>query len=349
MPIGRPLPGRRIYVLDRYGQPVPAGVPGELYIGGLGLAKGYLNRPELTGERFVPAEKLGVGSWKSEAGQAAPPDSLLLTLYSSRLYRTGDLVRFRRDGVVAFLGRVDDQVKVRGFRIELGEIEATLQQHPDVREAVVLAREDVPGEKRLVAYVVAQESEVGSRESEDGGREADLTPYSLLIPELRTFLAERLPDYMIPAAFVFLDALPLTASGKVNRRALPAPDAAATLTSVYVPPRTPVEEELAAIWAQVLDFQPTEERPGIGIHDNFFDLGGHSLLATQIIARVRAKYHVELPLRRLFETPTVAGLAELITESLVQEESEEELAQLLEELEGLSDDAVRDLLSNMES
>ena len=349
VPIGRPLPGRRIYVLDRYGQPVPAGVPGELYIGGLGLAKGYLNRPELTAERFVSAEKLGVGSWKSEAGQAAPPDSLLLTPYSSRLYRTGDLCRFRRDGVVEFLGRVDDQVKVRGFRIELGEIEAILQQHPDVREAVVLAREDVPGEKRLVAYVVAQESEVGSRESEDGDREADLTPYSSLIPELRTFLAERLPDYMIPAAFVFLDALPLTASGKVNRRALPAPDAAATLTSVYVPPRTPVEEELAAIWAQVLDFQPTEERPSIGIHDNFFDLGGHSLLATQIIARVRAKYHVELPLRRLFETPTVAGLAELITESLVQEESEEELAQLLEELEGLSDDAVRDLLSNMES
>ncbi|HEX2569426.1 MAG TPA: amino acid adenylation domain-containing protein, partial [Polyangia bacterium] len=280
--IGRPIDGTRVYVLDRRLMPVPLGVPGELYIGGAGVARGYLGRPDLTAERFLP-DPFG-------------------DVPGARLYRTGDLVRWRPGGELEYLGRRDFQVKVRGFRIELGEIESALGQHPSVRQAVVVAREDRPGDKRLVGYLVASPAGIGAAPS---------------IAELREFLKQRLPEYMVPAAFVFLDQLPLTPSGKIDRRALPAPEAAAP-TSEHVAPRTPVEESLAGIWAEVLGrSQPhgsagAEGAGGIGVEDNFFELGGHSLLATQIISRVRTALQVELPVRALFEVPTVAGMARAI-------------------------------------
>jgi amino acid adenylation domain-containing protein len=303
IPIGRPLANRKIYILDRGGNPVPVGVPGELHIGGASLALGYLNRPELTEEKFV------ADPFSDEPG--------------ARLYRTGDRVRYLPGGDVEFLGRVDQQVKIRGFRIELGEIEAVLGRHPDLREVAVVVREDTLGEKRLVAYLVS-----------------DREPPPVA-GELRGFLKERLPDYMVPAVFVALQALPLTSSGKVDRRALPVPDLERPeLEDAYVAPRTPVEEDLAQMWAEVLSLER------VGIHDNFFDLGGHSLLATRLISRVRANYQVDLPLRRLFETPTVAGLSALIAESMVEDEDDEELAQLLAELEGLSEQDVQRLLTD---
>ena len=265
MPIGRPIPNARIYILDAALRPLPLGVRGHLHIGGEGLARGYLNRPELTAEKFIP------DPFCAEPG--------------ARMYKTGDLARYLPDGNIEFLGRADHQVKIRGFRIELGEIEAVLGQHPAVRDAAVLAREDAPGEKRLVAYVVAEST-------------AD---------ELRRFLKDKLPDHMVPALFVLLDTMPLLSNGKVDWRALPAPDRARPeLDKAFVAPRTPAEELLAQIWAQLLDIER------VGIHDNFFDLGGHSLLATQLVSRVREAFRAEIPLRRLFEVPTVAGLAESI-------------------------------------
>jgi amino acid adenylation domain-containing protein len=264
-PIGRPIPNARIYILDNALRPLPIGVAGHMHIGGVGLARGYLNRPDLTAEKFIP------DPFSAEPG--------------ARMYKTGDLARYLPDGNIEFLGRGDLQVKIRGFRIELGEIEAALGQHPAVRKTVVLARQDAPGEKRLVAYVVAEST-------------AD---------ELRRFLKDKLPDHMVPAVFVLLDALPLLPNGKIDRRALPAPDRTRPeLDKAFVAPRTPTEELLAEIWAQVLDIER------VGIHDNFFDLGGHSLLATQTVSRVRDAFHVDIPLRRLFEVPTVAGLAESI-------------------------------------
>jgi acyl carrier protein len=265
-PIGRPIANMQVYLLDRHLQPVPPGVPGELYIGGEGLARGYLNRPELTAERFIPHP------FSQEPG--------------ARLYQTGDLARYRPDGMIEFLGRLDHQVKIRGYRVEPGEIEAVLTQHPAVQEAVVMARADAPGDNRLTAYVVAKR--------QPGPSSSDL----------RRFLQAKLPEYMLPAAFVPLDALPLTPNGKVDRRALPAPDRTrTTLEGACVAPRTPVEEGLAEIWGQVLGVEQ------VGIHDNFFELGGHSLLATQVIARLQAAFQVEVPLRRLLEAPTVADLA----------------------------------------
>ncbi|NTW01287.1 MAG: amino acid adenylation domain-containing protein, partial [Oscillochloris sp.] len=290
VPIGRPLANRRAFVLDRQGSLVPIGVAGELYLGGLGVARGYLNRPELTAERFVEREGM-------------------------RLYRTGDLVRYLSDGNIEFLGRVDQQVKLRGFRIELGEIEAVLGQHPAVRGVIVLAREDTPGDKRLVAYVLAQPDTPA-----DGA-------------SLRAYLSQRLPDYMLPSAFVILDAFPLTPSGKVDRRALPAPDAARPeLIERYVAPRNPSEAEIATAWADVLGLEQ------IGIHDNFFELGGHSLLATRLVSRLRSFFHVDLPLRSLFETPTVAGVAIAIAQAQADQTDDDELAALLAELEELSDE-----------
>jgi amino acid adenylation domain-containing protein len=269
IPIGRPIPNARMYILDEALRPLPLGVPGNLYIGGVSLARGYLDRPELTAEKFVP------NPFSEEPG--------------ARLYKTGDLARYLPDGNIEFLGRADHQVKIRGFRIELGEIEAALDQHPAVREAVALAREDTLGEKRLVAYVVVEQE---SRPAAN---------------DLRSFLKEKLPEHMVPALFVLLDTLPLTPNGKVDRRALPAPDRTRPeLDKTFVAPRTPTEELLSEIWAQVLDIER------VGIHDNFFDLGGHSLLATQVVSRIREAFQVELPLRRLFEVPTVAGLAESI-------------------------------------
>jgi acyl carrier protein len=264
-----------VYVLDRALQPVPPGVEGELYIGGR-LARGYLGRPELTAKRFIP-DPFGL-----EPG--------------ARLYRTGDLVRQLPDGELQFLGRTDHQVQVRGGRVELAEIEARLREHPLVREVVVAAREDAPAEQRLVGYIVPAEPPDSQRGDEGGPSQR----------ELRTFLGQRVPEYMIPGTFVFLDKLPLLPSGKIDRGALPAPETTCLKAVVYVAPHTSIEAALAAIWEEVLDLEQ------VGIHDNFFELGGHSLLATQVVSGVREAFQVELPLRSLFDEPTIAGLAEKI-------------------------------------
>ncbi|HEY4703726.1 MAG TPA: condensation domain-containing protein, partial [Streptosporangiaceae bacterium] len=262
-PIGGPLPDLRVYVLDGGLEPCPIGVAGELYIAGAGLARGYLNRPGLTAERFVACPFWGSGE---------------------RMYRTGDLVRWRSDGELEFLGRIDQQVKVRGFRIELGEVEAALLGHAGVSQAVVVAREDEPGEKRLVAYVVGR----------DGAAPGP--------GDLRAHLQSKLPDYMVPQVFVGLEALPLTANGKVDRRSLPAPEGRPEGLA-YVAPRTPTEEALSQIWGEVLKLDR------VGAEDDFFELGGHSLLATRVVALVRERLSLELPVRALFEAPTVEGLS----------------------------------------
>ena len=272
LPIGRPIANTQIYVCDPDGQPVPIGVPGEVYIGGIGLARGYHRRPALTAEKFVPSP-FGV----------EPGD---------RLYRTGDLARARQDGAFEYLGRLDRQVKLRGFRIELGEIEARLMQHQSVRDSVVLVREDSPGLKRLVAYVTAHE-----------GQTVDTA-------EVQTWLQVGLPEYMVPALILPLDDLPLTPNGKVDRRALPTPDFIGRLAHQYVAPRTPIERQLAEIWADVLNVQH------VGIHDNFFDLGGHSLLAVQVMTKIRETMEGirgQFPLIAVFQYPTVAALAEKLT------------------------------------
>jgi amino acid adenylation domain-containing protein len=263
LPIGAPTGNVRLYVLDEAMQPAPVGIPGELFIGGEGLARGYLRRPALTAERFIP-----------DPFSAGP---------GARLYRTGDRVRWLADGNLVFLGRIDHQVKLRGYRIETGEVEAALTAVPGVRDACVMVREDVPGDRRLVAYVAADEAGVGGAAG------------------LRARLGAELPEYMVPGAFVLLEALPLNAHGKLDRRALPAPAHAAD--DVYAAPRTPAEEVLAGIWASVLGVER------VGVADNFFELGGHSLLATRVVSRVRDAFGVELPLRALFEAPSVAGLA----------------------------------------
>jgi amino acid adenylation domain-containing protein len=271
--IGRPIANARVYLLDSSQSPMPVGAPGELCIGGMGVARGYNNRSELTAKKFIP------DPFSEEPG--------------ARLYRTGDLARFLPDGRIEFLGRIDHQVKVRGFRIELGEIEALLSSRPDIREAVVVVREDIPSDQRLIAYVVCVD---------------DAVPGS---DDLRSFLEEKLPDYMVPAVFIKVDTLPLNANGKVDRKALPAPSSARPgLNNAFIPPRTPTEELLAGIWAQILGLEQ------VGVHDNFFRLGGHSLLATQVMSRACTKFSLELPLRKLFETPTVAGLAESIERAL---------------------------------
>ncbi|CAG0937719.1 enterobactin synthetase component F [Thermoflexales bacterium] len=272
--IGRPIPDLQVYILDRLLQLVPIGVPGEIYVGGAGLARGYLNRADLTAERFIP-NPFGTRS-------------------GARLYKTGDLGRYNISGDIEYLGRSDFQVKVRGFRIELGEVETALRRHPAIRETVVLAREDRSGDKQLIAYIVLND------EAADGSG------------EMRSFLQGRLPPYMIPATFVKLDALPLTSNGKLDQRALPAPDLD-TREKEYIPPETPVEKKLADIWAQVL------QREKIGLYDNFLELGGHSLLATQVIFRVNQVFHLNLTLRSLFEEPTLAGLALLIEERVLEE------------------------------
>jgi len=268
-PIGRAIGNTQLYVLGAGMQLQPLGSVGELYIGGAGVALGYLHRAELTELRFV-ADPFG------------PP--------GARLYRTGDLVRYRADGELEFLGRCDDQVKLRGFRIELGEIEQQLAQLPDVQAAAVILREDAPGEKRLVAYVVPAQ--------EHAQDEAAFTS------ACRTSLSQRLPEYMVPSAFVMLEALPLTVNGKVDRKALPAPDPMQTQSdAAYVAPRTPVEQTMAQIWADVLGIGK------VGVFDDFFELGGQSLLATQMMSRIKRALHVELPLRAVFEAPTIAALA----------------------------------------
>jgi amino acid adenylation domain-containing protein len=267
VPLGRPLAGARVHVLDARGEPLPIGIAGDLHIGGRGLARGYLGRPELTADRFVPDPSSG-----GEPGE--------------RLYRTGDLARVRRDGVVEFLGRIDHQVKVRGFRVELGEIEVALGRHPSIAAAVVAATRDNAEGIRLIAYLVPIEAPAPSA------------------TELRRFLAATLPEPMLPSSFVVLERLPRTPQGKVDRQALPAPDRLRPeLEESFVAPRNEREERLAALWQEVLGVA------SVGVRDNFFDLGGHSLLATRVIARVRQAFAVDVPLRALFEAPTVAGLA----------------------------------------
>ncbi len=296
LPIGKPIGDRTVYILDTHLNRVPVGVPGELYIGGASVARGYLNQPKLTRERFIsnPFEEAGGG----------------------KLYKTGDLVRRLPDGNLEFIGRIDNQVKIRGFRIELAEIEAVLIQYPDIKQAVVMAREDEPGQKLLVAYLVAQNNV--------------LTPSSL-----RNFLKSKLPDYMIPAAFVFLENLPLTPNGKINRRALPIPDhTQRNLEIDFVPPSTDTEKELATIWTEVLKL------PQIGINDNFFELGGHSLLATQAISRLREVFALDFPLRYLFENPTIAELAQKVIEQQIEQAENDELARILAEVDQLSEEEV---------
>jgi acyl carrier protein len=266
VPIGGPILNTRVYVLDARREPVPPGTPGELFIGGAGVVRGYRGRPELTAERFLPDPFAG------------EPDA--------RMYRTGDLVRHRRDGTLEFLGRIDHQVKVRGYRIELGEIESLLRKHAALRDAVVVLREDTPGDKRLVAYAIAEPGQAPSP------------------AELRAFAKERLPEFMVPAAVVLLDAFPLTPNRKIDRRALPAPEAsAAARESAYVSPENDLEARIAKIWQEVLKL------PQVGALDNFFDLGGHSLLIVQVLSRVREALGRHLPMTDLFRFPTIRALA----------------------------------------
>jgi amino acid adenylation domain-containing protein len=267
-PIGRPIPGTFAHVLDRWGAPVPVGVPGELHVGGAGLARGYLRRPEITAERFVPDPFGSAGA---------------------RLYKTGDLVRWLPAGELEFLGRVDQQVKLRGFRVELGEIEAALRSHPAVRDAVVALRSGPGGDPRLVAYTVRE----GTAEGTD----------------LRAFLRERLPEFMVPAAFMELPALPLTPSGKVDRRALPEPEAARPeLAAAYEAPRTELERTIAGVWRELLGVN------SIGLHDNFFDLGAHSLHLVRAHSRLREVLGRELTVVDLFRHSSVGALARHLSE-----------------------------------
>ncbi len=278
IPIGRPLGHVQTYILDSQLQPLPIGVIGELHIGGDGLARGYLNRAELTQEKFIP-----------HPFSDSP---------SAHLYKTGDLARYLSDGNIEYVGRIDNQVKIRGFRIELGEIEAVLNTHPQISQAVVIATEDIPANKRLVAYVVSSDA-------------------SLHHKELREFLKQKLPEYMIPSAFVWLESIPLTVNGKINYKALPEFDGAITPENTYVAPRTPNQEIIANIFASVLQIET------VGIHDNFFELGGHSLLAIQVISRLRQVLQINMPIRALFEAPTVASFADCleIIHSTTQEQS----------------------------
>lgn len=283
VPVGRPLANYRVYILDRRGNTAPLGCPGELCIGGVGLARGYLNDPELTNSRFVPHPY--------ENGE--------------KIYRTGDRARWLADGNIEFLGRIDRQVKIRGFRIELGEIEAVLTNHPAIREAAVIDWQTPYGDKRLVAYFVADNEQTADNASE-------------LVDELRQFLQARLPHYMVPSALVRLDALPLTTSGKVNRRELPPPDASLfDQRPEYVAPRNPREQKLAEIWSDLLHV------PRVGITDNFFHLGGHSLLAAQLVLRINRELATSITLRDLFEAHTIADLAQRLDASAVDADAGE--------------------------
>nr|QEO74807.1 condensation domain-containing protein [uncultured bacterium] len=294
VPIGKPIANTRVLVLDPHGQLVPVGVPGELYAGGEGTARCYFGRPDLTAERFVPDPCPQNG----EAG--------------ARLYRTGDRVRYRPDGTIEFMGRFDNQVKVRGFRIELGEIEAAIGRHPRVLETVVLVREDTPGHRRIVAYVVP----------------GDEAPFDAAA--LKAFVGETVPEYMVPAAWVFLESLPLTPNGKVDRRALPVPGVEREAGEEWIAPRNETEAIIADIWAEILGVER------VGAEDDFFKLGGHSLLATQLISRIRDAFEIEVGFSRFFKTPTVAGVAAAIVEQRASQVDEADLLAMLADLKALS-------------
>lgn len=295
---GKPIANSEVYVLDAHFGQCPVGVPGEVHIGGVGVARGYLKSPALTALKYIPdpfSEKPG-----------------------ARLYRTGDMGRFLPAGDIELHGRVDRQVKVRGIRIDPGEIETVLKDHENVHEAVVIVREDTPDNQRLVAYVVLRQPD----------------------NHLRAFVKARVPDHMVPAAFVVMDKLPLTPNGKVDHAALPFPDPAwFESLNEFVAPRTPIEETLTQMWKEILGVAR------VGIHDNFFELGGHSLLATQVVSRIRKTLKVELPLRAIFDSPTIAGLAPNV-ESMSRTETDEleKLAQLLARIDQLSTDETKVLL-----
>ncbi|MGJ5631992.1 amino acid adenylation domain-containing protein [Nostoc sp. CALU 1950] len=294
IPIGKSIGDRTVYILDKDLHRVTIGVTGELYVGGASVARGYLNQPRLTSEKFI-----------------CNP-----FIEGDKLYKTGDLARRLPDGNIEFIGRIDTQVKIRGFRIELAEIEAILIQHSDIQQVLVMVREDEPGNKYLVAYLVTKDNQ--------------LTPSIL-----QNFLKKKLPDYIIPATFVFLEAFPLTPNGKIDRRALPAPDTSQRNLEVdFVAPRTPTEQELATIWAEVLKVKQ------VGIHDNFFELGGHSLLATQVISRLREAFSLDFSLRYLFENPTIAELAQKVSEQQIEQAENDALAQILREVDQLSEEEV---------
>ncbi len=332
IPIGRPFANTKLYILDDNRNLLPARVPGELYVGGNGVGRCYLNRPELTAEKFI--------EWMPSGESAVLP---------LRLYKTGDFARRRHDGMVEILGRTDYQVKLRGFRVELGEIEAVISTHPDVNECVVALREDIPGNKQLIAYLTTKENGINSA-------------------ELRRHVKSLLPEYMMPAAFVLMKEWKLTPNGKIDRRQLPAPeDTLISAETEYAVPRTPLEEKMVGIWSNLL------RREHIGINDNFFDLGGHSLLATQVTSRIRDAFGIDIPLRMLFETPTIAGLAEQISHLIGSENGEQsnsfetnykestaatvspedndslqydaELERLLAEIESVSDEEAQQLIA----
>jgi amino acid adenylation domain-containing protein len=303
VPIGGPIANTQIYILDKHHNVVPVGVAGELFIGGVGLARGYLDQPSLTAARFIPNPFNGV--------------------FGERLYATGDLARYRPDGNVEFLGRLDYQVKIRGFRIELPEIETALGRHPLVQDVVVTAYEDEPAEHYLVAYVVS------SPET------------ALNASTLRRFVQETLPDYMTPRVFVFMEALPLSPNGKVDRKRLPAPDnSRPDVETGLVLPRSPLEETLAEIWSDVLKIEK------VGVHDNFFELGGYSLLGTRVLSRLHNIFQVELPLSVIFEAPTIAELAVAVAQAQLETNQTDEITHLLEELERLPDEEAKRLLDS---
>ena len=306
-PIGKPLANASLYVLDRNMQPMPVGVPGELHVGGVSLARGYLNRPEMTAARFV-----------KDPFSDDP---------AGRLYRTGDLVRYRPDGNIEFLGRIDHQVKVHGFRIELGEVEEALRRHEKLQDMVVVARDDPSGGNRLVAFLVSAAEEPPT------------------VGQLRSFLLETLPDYMVPSAFVYLDALPLTPNGKVDRKALPEVSGERPeLAREYVAPRNELETQLAEMAGILLGLDQ------VGVEDNFFELGGHSLLAAQFISRVRERLGVEVPLQVLFEKATISGVAAYVQSAQgEEEETQAVVSDLLTQIDQLSEEEVEKLLMERET
>jgi acyl carrier protein len=310
--IGRPIANTQIHVLDSRRQPAPLGVVGEIYIAGAGVACGYRHRSELTAERFV-----------ADPFSSDP---------QARMYRTGDLGRWRADGTIDYLGRNDDQVKIRGFRIELGEIEAQLALHEQVKEAAVIARQEATGEKRLVAYVVAR-ADVEAQQQ-------------LTVEALREHLKAALPEYMVPSAVVVLERMPLTPSGKLDRRSLPAPDLAAYVSRQYEPPQGEIEEILAGIWQSLLRIER------VGRRDNFFELGGHSLFAMQLIGRIQNSLHVTVPIRTLFEFPLLAALAQQIEQlrranSFDDTADEAELEELLARVAAMPESAVQESLQQL--
>jgi len=303
IPIGRPMANTEIHLLNDGLQPEPVRIPGEIYVGGVGLARGYLDKPDVTASKFIPCP----------FGEAS----------GSRMYKTGDLARRLVDGDIEFTGRADHQIKIHGHRVEPGEIESVLMQSPAVKQCVVMAREVEPGDKRLVAYLVLKEEVAAT------------------VIELREFLRQKLPAYLTPSFFVVLQSFPISPNGKVDRRALPIPSQSdIALESMFVAPRSPIEEELARIFGEVLGIER------VGIHDNFFDLGGHSLLVTQVVSRINRAFQIEISLRDLFDAPTVSGIVPVIVQNQIRQAEGEDLSQILADLEGISEIEIESELGN---